>query len=389
MEGSAERVVLMPATAEMARESLEELLHELAGSRKGKQAIIAVDAPKQSLHWIGAVGQTMAAESVTSTTPYFIASIDKLYNATISMMLAERGDLDLDQSICNYLPESLTRGLHQYGGRDLTAEITVRHLLTHTSGLPDWFEDYPKGGSNLSGIVFEEGDRTLTVEELIRHVRDHLRPHFPPQDLARRGRIRYSDTNFILVAAIIEFVTGLPLHEAHTRMLYKPFNLCQTYFLDQSQSLVPTSSPMILRANGVPLHIPLLIQSVKGIYSTAADQMKFIRLLMKGEPFDRPETLPAMMSNWRRFGFPTDRAALRSPNWPIEYAIGMMRFHVPRLFTPFTPIPALYGHTGSTGCWLFYCPDLDIAMSGSVEDAAAGAVPFGTAPRILRILSKS
>lgn len=380
----------MPENTELARELLQDLLHKLARSRKGKQAIIAVDAPNQSFQWIGSAGDTITGEPVTENTPYFIASIDKLYNATIAMMLAESGTLDLGQSICDYLPETITQGLHRVDERDRTAEITLMHLLTHTSGLADWFEDYPKGGSNLSTIVFKEGDRHLGIDELASHVREHLKPHFPPQDLAsQRPRIRYSDTNFILMAAIIEAVTGLPLHEVHTRMLYKPFHLSQTYFLNQSQALAPTSSPMVLRANGLPLHIPSLIQSVNGIYSTAADQMKFIRLLMKGKLFAKSETLTAMMKNWRRFGFPMDRAALRSPNWPIEYSIGMMRFRVPRIYTPFAPIPAVFGHTGSTGCWLFYCPDLDVTLSGSVEDAAAGAVPFGTAPIVLRILSKA
>ncbi len=90
---------------------------------------------------------------------------------------------------------------------------------------------------------------------------------------------------------------------------------------------------------GEPMHIPLLLQSIKGIYSTTADMMTFLRRLMQGELFENPETLTAMMSRWRRFGFPMDRAALRSPNWPIEYAIGMMRFRVPRFFTPFRTMP--------------------------------------------------
>ncbi len=377
----------MPKNAELVRALLDDVLHELVKSRKGKQAIIAVDAPSHSFQWTGATGETKTGEPVVESTPYFIASIDKLYNATIVMMLAERGELDIEQSICHYLPETVTRGLHRYGGRDRTAEITLRHLLTHSSGLADWFEDYPKGGSSLAEIVFEEGDRNLTIEELAGHVRDRLRPHFPPQDVAgKRPKIRYSDTNFILVSAIIEAATALPLHEVHARMLYKPFHMCQTYFLDQSQPLAPASSSMVLRANGLPLHIPLLIQSVNGIYSTAPDMMKFIRRLMKGELFAKPETLAAMMSPWRRFGFPMDRAALRSPNWPIEYAMGMMRFRVPRLFTPLVPIPAMFGHTGSTGCWLFYCPAMDVATSGSVEDAAAGAVPFQVVPQILRLL---
>ncbi|MBM9537543.1 serine hydrolase domain-containing protein [Desulfobulbus alkaliphilus] len=380
----------MSENPDLARNLLEDLLRGLAKSRKGNQAIVAVDAPNQSFRWIGSVGETEAGDPVVENTPFFIASIDKLYNATIAMMLAESGKLDLDQSIRGYLPNTITHGLHQYGGRDRTAEITPRHLLTHTSGLADWFEDYPKGGSSLAEIVFAQGDRMLSIDELAGHVRERLKAHFPPQDLpGKRPKIRYSDTNFILMAEIIEAVTGLPLHEVHQRMLYEPFGLAQTCFFKQSQPLLLTSAPMILRVNGEPLHIPLLIQSVKGIYSTVADMMKFMRRLMKNEVFASPETLTAMMSPWRRFGFPMDRAALRSPSWPIEYAIGMMRFRVPRLFSPIAPIPAVLGHTGSTGCWLFYCPELDVAIAGSMEDAAAGAVPFRMAPDILKILIKS
>jgi D-alanyl-D-alanine carboxypeptidase len=378
--------MMMSINSDLARALLDDLLCKLTRNRQGKQAIVAVETPNQSFSWIGTSGETTAGNPVEENTPFFIASIDKLYNATIAMMLAEKGKLDLDQSICNYLPTTITRGLHQYGGRDHTAEITLRHLLTHSSGLPDWFEDYPKGGASLANNVLENGDRKLSITELMGHVREHLKPHFPPQDLAtRRRKIRYSDTNFILLVEIIEAVTGLPLHEVHQRMLYEPFGLSQTTFFSQGQPL----TPMVLRANGKPLHIPLLIQSVKGIYSTAADMMKFISKLMQCELFENPSTLTAMMSQWQRFGFPMDRAALRAPNWPIEYAIGMMRFRVPRLFTPMASIPAVVGHTGSTGCWLFYCPEWEVMIAGSVEDAAAGPVPFRTTPEILKILAQA
>ncbi len=380
----------MSVNKDLARESLEDLLRGVVASSKGRQAIMAVDAPKQSFRWTGSAGTNEAGEALSENTPFFIASIDKLYNTTLAMILAESGTLDVDQSICHYLPATTTRGLHQAGGRDRTAEITLRHLLTHSSGLPDWFDDHPEGGSSLAGIVLEEGDRMLSIEELAAHVRDRLKPHFPPQDLAaKRRRIRYSDTNFILLVEIVEAVTGRPLHEVHRRMLYEPLGLTQTFFPGRSRPLTPTSPPMVLRANGRPLHIPLLIQSVNGIYSTAADMMNFIRRLMQGELFGNPETLTAMTSGWRRFGLPMDRTALRSPNWPIEYATGMMRFRVPRCFSPLTPIPAVVGHTGSTGCWLFHCPELDVMMAGSVDDAAAGAVPFRTTPEILKRLHRA
>jgi len=52
-------------------------------------------------------------------------------------------------------------------------------------------------------------------------------------------------------------------------------------------------------------------------------------------------------------------------------------------------MPAVLGHTGSTGCWLFYCPELDVFLAGSVNEVTAGAIPFRTLPRILGILRKS
>jgi CubicO group peptidase (beta-lactamase class C family) len=143
---------------------------------------------------------------------------------------------------------------------------------------------------------------------------------------------------------------------------------------------------MVLRVKGQPLRIPLLISSIKGIYSTAADMMTFLRQLVQHKVFQNPMTLATMQSHWLRFGFPLDRAALRSPGWPIEYAMGTMRFRLPRIFTPTKPMPSILGHTGSTGCWLFHCPELNMFISGSVDEVTASAVPFRIVPEILNVI---
>ena len=377
----------MPEKADITTGRLGVLFQELTDRRPIAQAIVAVERGDRSFRWVGTEGMTASGRRVVEDTPVFVASIDKLYNATIAMMLSETGRLDLDEPISAYLPPTIIRGMHRYRGLELTERITVRHLLTHTSGLADWLEDYPKGGPSLIEIILKEGDRMLTIEELTAHVRENLRPHFPPQDLAgKRPRTRYSDTNFMLVIAIIEAVTGQPLHEVHQSTLHAPLGLRQTYFLGVTRPTHATTDQMTLRARGDPLKIPLLIESVKGIYSSVADMITFMRGLVRGDVFQNQDTFAAMQSNWHRFGFPMDRAALRSPGWPIEYGTGLMRFRLPRLFTPTAPMPAVLGHTGSTGCWLFYCPKLDTFLAGSVDEVTAGAVPFRTVPKILRIL---
>jgi CubicO group peptidase (beta-lactamase class C family) len=379
--------IRVPEKADITTVRLEGLFQELTDSKPIAQAIVAVERGDRTFRWVGTEGITASGRRVVEDTPAFIASIDKLYNATIAMMLSEAGRLDLDEPISAYLPPTVIRGIHLYRGLDLTERITVRHLLTHTSGLADWLEDYPKDGPCLIESILKEGDRMLTLEELTAHVRENLRPHFPPQDLARkRPKTRYSDTNFMLVIAIIEAVTGQPLHEVHQSTLHAPLGLRQTYFLGVTRPKHATTDPMTLRSGGDPLKVPLLIESVKGIYSTVADMITFMRGLMRGDVFQNPDTFAAMQSNWHRFGFPMDRAALRSPGWPIEYGTGLMRFRLPRLFTPTAAMPAVLGHTGSTGCWLFYCPTLDTFLAGSVDEVTAGAVPFRTVPKILRIL---
>jgi hypothetical protein len=105
---------------------------------------------------------------------------------------------------------------------------------------------------------------------------------------------------------------------------------------------------------------------------------------MAGEVFEKPTTLASMQQRWNRFGLPLDRAALRSPAWPIEYGLGIMRFRVPWVFTPLHPMPAVLGHTGSTWCWLFYCPDKELLLAGSVDEVTAGALPYRLVPRVLK-----
>jgi CubicO group peptidase (beta-lactamase class C family) len=377
----------MPDKEDVAKMRLEDLFQELTSRKPVAQAVVAVESGDRSFRWVGVDG-TVSGGRVLEDTPVFIASIDKLYNATIAMMLTEAGRLDIDEPISAYLAPTITRRLHRYDGVDLSETITVSHLLTHTSGLADWLEDYPKGSPSLIENILEEGDRNLTIDDMAAHVRDHLRPHFPPQDLTgKRPKVRYSDTNFMLVIAIIEAVTGQPLHEIHQSMLYEPLGLRQTYFPGLSRPTRQTTDPLTLRARGEPLNLPLLIKSVRGIYSSVADMITFLRRFMRGEMFQTPGTLASMQSNWHRFGFPMDRAALRSPAWPIEYGTGLMRFRLPRLLTLRAPMPSVLGHTGSTGCWLFYCPKLDTFLAGSVDEVTAGAVPFRIVPKMLRILS--
>jgi CubicO group peptidase (beta-lactamase class C family) len=380
----------MIAPTDAIGHELQALLERRAKRPPLKQAIAAVQTVDHSFEWAGAVGEYDDGTPIQPDAPFFIASIDKLFNATIAMRLWEHGTLDLDATIVAYLPPRLTRGLHRMDGIDYSDRITIRHLLGHTSGLADWLEDRPTGGRSLVERIISEGDRAVSLDDVAQSVRDELSPHFPPQDLSRsRARVRYSDTNYMMLCAVLEAVTGEPLHRVHERLLIRPLNLRHTWFAGHSQSLDPTPPPVVLRVEGRPFHIPLLSRSIWGMYSTTADTLAFLRRFVRAEVFDQPTTLASMQRIWHRFSVPLDRAALRAPGWPTEYSLGLMRFRLPRILVPWHPMPAVLGHTGSTGCWLFHCPEQDVVLAGSVDEVTAGALPYRLVPHMLRILARS
>ena len=376
--------------ADALRGRLQKLLDSLVARKGIEHAIVAVESGDRSFRWIGTAGNANPDGAAMRTdTPFFIASVTKLYIASVILKLHECGRLGLGEPISTYLPEALIGGLHRLRGVDYTNAITVRHLLGHTSGLADGLEDRPKGGRSMMDRLFSEGDMSWSTAELARIVRDELTPHFPPQSAdAGRQKAHYSDTNYQLLIAIIEAVAAQPLHKVFHEMLFGPLGLRRTYLPGRSQPLQPTPRQATLWLDNQPLNVPLAIRSSGDLYSTADDTLAFLRALIRGEVFDDPATLSLMQQRWNRFGFSLDLAP-RSPGWPIEYGLGMMRFRLPRVFTPVHPMPAVVGHTGSTGSWLFHCPELDLFLCGTVDQVTAGAVPYRFVPKLLRVFDRT
>lgn len=366
---------------------LQALLDALVARAAIHHAVLAVATLDGSAHWAGAAGVAdTQGTAMRPETPYFIASVDKLYTATAILRLHERGELDLDAPACAYLPAELTTRIHVMAGTDRSAGITVRHLLGHTSGLADWLEDRPAAGApSLIERIAAGEDAPVGIVDALRMVREQLRPHFPPQDpRAARPKARYSDTNYLLLIAILETLCARRLEEIFAHWIFAPAGMRATGFL----GVAPDLAPAALWFGDEAPDLTRTLVALRSVYSTASDQVASLRALLSGALFERPGTTALMQQRWTRFGLPRDRAALRAPGWPIAYGLGMMRFALPRVFTPWRPLPPVVGHTGSTGSWLFHCPAYDLLFAGTVDQANAGAVPFRTVvPRLLRAIA--
>jgi CubicO group peptidase (beta-lactamase class C family) len=141
-------------------------------------------------------------------TLFQIGSVSKTFTATAVMALVERGQLELDDPACRYLP---TLRLATPG---LAEQVTVRHLLTHTAGfVGDWFLVHPPG--------LGEGDDAL--ERLIRRLAD-VPQLFPPG-----AGWSYNNAGFALAGRLVEVLTGQPYAAALRDLLLGPLGLDLTF----------------------------------------------------------------------------------------------------------------------------------------------------------------
>ncbi len=371
------------------KRTLDTLFNNATNASNIHSAAAAVETMDGTFTWRYTRGQADPGGTPMETnTPFNIASVTKLMIAAAILKLNENGRVEIDRPMGDYLPRDLINGIHTTrDGVDHTQKITVRHLLGHSSGIPDYFEDKPKDQPRLADRLQVDPDTFWSIENITDYIREKLTAHFPPQPLNRkRIRVRYSDTNFQLLITIIRSITGLPHDEAFQEMFFKPLNMTHT-FLPGSKPLEPAPPPSVIWAGQEPLDLPLLLSSLGDVNSTLNDLLIFMRALINGNAFSNPETAVQMRQEWHTFGFPTSLMPL-SPNWPIQYGLGMMRLQMPRLLSPFRTIPAVIGHTGVTGSWLFYCQDLDLLLAGTFNQIAAAPLPFRIMPKVLSEMAR-
>jgi uncharacterized protein YbbC (DUF1343 family) len=277
-------------------------------------------------------------EAMTRDTIFDAASLTKVVATTPAIwLLIERGKIELDAPLNRYIAEA--RG-----------DVTIRHLLTHTSGLRpdlDLKEPWSGYGTAIAMAVREE-------------------PINAPGYV-----FRYSDINFELLGEVVRRVSGEPLDVFAKREIFEPLGMRDTRFKPRrTKRIAPTEYADGVMLRGV-VHDPTArrmggVAGHAGLFTTAADLAKYARMLLRGgAPIFKPATVEAMTG----VQTPPNVLVRRAGGFDLDSGYSRPRG---ALF----PLGS-YGHTGFTGTILWIDPaskTFYIFLSNRVHPNGKGVV---------------
>ena len=332
------------STTGLSDEFLERTVRKMAANRSVYGAILCVEDGRGTLGWNGAAG------NLKPENRYFIASVTKLYVTAVLLQLRHEGAIALDDPMSRYLPSDLIAGLHVMDGTDRSGQITIRHLMSNTSGITDYFFGKGPDGKAAAAALFAGQDEAWPLERIVDRVRT-LKPRFLP---GQPGKVHYSDTNYELLGRIIETVTGKPVAQVFSERIFDALGLSDTYaFTDPADASV---EPMYYR--NAPVHVPRYIASITpegGIVSTASEVMRFLKAFFAGRFF--PVAAIDELKQWNRIWFPGQ----------FDFGVGLENQIIPWIFSPFSPVGELLGFWGQSGAFAFYNPPRDLYFTGTVN----------------------
>lgn len=294
-------------------------------------------------------------------TPLLMASITKLFTSTCILILREQGKLSLDDKITKYFEEDTLSSLHIYKGQEYSMDLTLSHLLFHTSGLPDAIEE----GSNKAKKRAIYKDRQISIDETIMKTKQ-LKPHFAP-DIGKRAH--YANINFDILGKIIEIVTDSTLEDVYKQFIFDPLGLKNTYLPIDEDDFVPN-----VYYKDTSFYLPKMVRSIPasgGCISTARELMIFIKAFFGGRLFNKTVFHELEINN-----------KLQAAMSPIHYGAGYMKISLGGLVTLFMGKGELLGHSGSTGSFAFYYPASDLFFVGDVNQMAKPALPVRLVMRL-------
>lgn len=310
--------------------------------------------------WMGASGYAKLEDATPMCTCHlhYLQSIAKTYMAVVIMKLYEEGKIELDAKASSYLPKAQSKRIPGL------EKVTVRMLLNHTSGLPEYNYD-----PTYITRLLQNPQRIFTPAEYINYV-EKKKPLFEAG-----SKYMYLNFGYCLLSLIADHITGD--HADYMREnIFNPLGLKQTFYrIDQGNTYngALVNSYWDRHSNAMIENISVLQNSNvvsmagdDGLITTPAEAIQFLKGLLEGK-LVKPETL-AMMQDW------------------VKDSKGNPRYGMGLTYATIGGQKAI-GHSGGglgAGCELYYFPEKKVYMFLSMNLGTVTSSPIhAEAERVL------
>ena len=255
--------------------AVQSYLDSLAAEQKISGVVVVAKNGKPIASKAAGVANRATKEPITLETRFNLGSMNKMFTAVAIAQLAQDGRLNFHDKVGQHLPD--------YPNKEVAENVTIHHLLTHTSGLASYWGD-----------EFNQKRATLLT------VADHLpliakqSPSFTPGE-----KFQYSNTGFMLLGMIIEKISGLSYYDYVQRNVYDRAGMSETGFYDPKQS-APKLAIGYTKARGSENEVEnTTMREVRGGpagggYSSAGDMLKFETALRENKLLDAEHTRTVM-----------------------------------------------------------------------------------------------
>ena len=314
-------------------------------------------------------GESSSSSSGSDAPVFLIASLTKPVVAMASLLLVERGLLSLNDRVSEFIPD--------FSGADRRG-MTIRHLLTHTSGLPDMLPNNRALRAAQSPLDrFVAGTCGVTLD-------------FPPG----RG-VQYQSMGFVLLGDVIQRVSGVSCGEFLQRELFEPLGMCDTRLgLAADDPLASRIEPVRLppeqadghdwnwnsrywRALGAPWG---------GMLSTVQDLLIFCRMILQrgryaGQQVFSPATVLAATTNQLDAFHDVPETDRRTRGWGFGWRMNWLAHN--SCFSDLLS-PGAFGHWGATGT-VFW---IDPARDAAAVILSSQPLDLGSGPGLTRLSNR-
>lgn len=314
------------------QKTLEAFLAENPGAPGASAAVLC---PSRGIEWSGAAGTVAhgAPTPLTARHTFRIASNTKTCVAASVLRLAEMGRVGLDDPLSKHLTAE-QRKLLEGDGYDVE-RITIAQVLSHTAGLGDHTKD-----ARFEERILANHDYPWTAEEQLRLLVEWQDPVGKPGE-----KYAYSDSGYVLLGTLLEKWTGQRLGPAvRTLLRYDRLGLRATYweYMEKPpEGAGPRAHQYFGDTDITTWTASYDLYGGGGLVSDSRELALFLRKLLKGEVFDRPETLEQMTGR----GTPTYRLGLMVAECDGRIALG---------------------HQGFWNTFAYHVPTLDLTVAGSI-----------------------